>query len=47
MVLKYIKYQISVGIVYADPVPGLKRVWRIRNTSQPVRMTGQVGGGGF
>ena len=41
-------YQYSVGIfplVYADPVPGLKRVWRIRYTSQPVRMTGRVGGG--
>jgi hypothetical protein len=34
------------SLVYADPFPGLKRVWRIRYTSQPVRMTGRVGGGG-
>ncbi len=26
--------------------PRVKRVWRIRYTTQPVRMTGRVGGGG-
>jgi hypothetical protein len=35
------------SLIYADPVPGLKRVWRIRYTTQPVRMTGRVGGGGI
>ena len=48
-----VKIGLKLGIFiflpsfYADPVPGLKRVWRIRYTSQPVRMTGRVGGGGF
>ena len=38
---------MGLSLVYADPVPPrVKRVWRIRYTSQPVCMTGWVGGGG-
>jgi hypothetical protein len=44
------RYKIKVFFIflpsfYADPVSGLKRVWRIRYTTQPVRKTGWVGGG--
>jgi hypothetical protein len=38
-------YFFFIPSFYADPVPGLKRVWRIRYTTQPVRKTGWVGGG--